>query len=180
LARRLACNGRRVRDDSRGATLIEFALVTPAFVAILLAILQTALVFLAQESLESAAEVAARKITTGYVQANIANESDFQSKVVCPALPVFMKCGNLMVDVENATSFSAISTATPVITFHPDGTVANNWNYSVGGAGDIVVLRLMYIWSVQAGPLNFSLSNLSGSQRLLVATTVAKTEPYTG
>ncbi|GAA3261122.1 hypothetical protein GCM10020258_24170 [Sphingomonas yabuuchiae] len=49
--------------------IVEFALVAAPFIALLLAILQSSLAYLAQEALESAVEVAARGIVTGQVQA---------------------------------------------------------------------------------------------------------------
>jgi hypothetical protein len=48
----------------------------------------------------------------------------------------------------------------------------------VGGAGDIVVLRLLYLWPLPTGPLGFTLNDASGTQKLLIATSVAKSEPY--
>jgi hypothetical protein len=36
----------------------------------------------------------------------------------------------------------------------------------------------MYLWDTQKGPLGFDLSTLSGGKRLLIATSVFKTEPY--
>lgn len=37
---------------------------------------------------------------------------------------------------------------------------------------------MMYLWDTQKGPLGFDLSTLSGGKRLLIATSVFKTEPY--
>ncbi len=36
----------------------------------------------------------------------------------------------------------------------------------------------MYVWDVQAGPLGFDLSTLSRGKRLLITTSVFKTENY--
>ncbi|KUR75613.1 TadE/TadG family type IV pilus assembly protein [Novosphingobium sp. FSW06-99] len=67
----LRCAGRGfaalVRDRD-GTAVIEMAIVTPALVALIVAILQTALAFLAQEGLETAAESAARLLLTGQAQ----------------------------------------------------------------------------------------------------------------
>lgn len=166
---------RALGRNSRGATIIEFALIAPAFIALLLAIIETSLTFFAQESLETAAEAAARTIATGQVQTASTTQTQFHT-IACKGLYSFMSCGNLIVDVQKSTTFAAVDTSMPTLTYNADGTVKTN--YTTGGAGDIVVLRLMYIWSMPLGPLNFSLSNIGGTNRLLVATTVAKTEPY--
>ncbi|HET8612137.1 MAG TPA: TadE/TadG family type IV pilus assembly protein, partial [Sphingomonas sp.] len=52
LARRLA----RLRGDSRGASIVEFAIVAAPFLALLIAIVETSLVFFAQQGLETTAE----------------------------------------------------------------------------------------------------------------------------
>ena len=50
--------------------------------------------------------------------------------------------------------------------------------YSPGGAGDIVVVRLFYQWPLFVTGLGFNIANLSGNKRLLVATAAFKNEPY--
>jgi hypothetical protein len=83
-----------------------------------------------------------------------------------------------MVDVESAGSYSALNTATPTLTYDGSGNVTNAWVYNPGGPGDIVIMRVMYNWPVIGGPLAWGLSNQPGDQRLLIATTVFKNEPY--
>jgi len=56
--------------------------------------------------------------------------------------------------------------------------VTNQWSYSPGNPGDIVVVQVMYQWPVVLGPLGFNLSNVGNGNRLLVSTAVFKNEPY--
>ena len=71
------------------------------------------------------------------------------------------------------------SKGTPTITYS-GGNVSNTWSYTTGSAGDIVIVRVMYLWPIATGPLGFNLGNQgSSNKRLLVATSVAKSEPYT-
>ena len=167
-----------MRYDTRGATVVEFALVAAPLIALLLAILVTSLTFMAQQALETTAEGASRLIMTGQAQTNNWTAQQFQTQA-CRYLPSFMDCSKLMIDVETASSFSSISTAPITITYDPKTGKPNNLVYKTGGAGDIVVLRLIYMWPVVSGPLGFNLSNSGNSQRMLFATSVAKTEPYT-
>jgi Flp pilus assembly protein TadG len=174
---------RTLRRDDRGATILEFALVSAPFFALLMAILMTSLVFFAQQALETAAEAASRLIMTGQVQQTAQQPvawtaTQYKTKV-CAQLPPLLNCSKLMIDVQTATSFSAASTSTPTISYDKNGNPSNAWQYQTGGAGSIIIVRLMYLWPVATGPLGFNLSNQTGNERLLIATSVAQTEPYT-
>jgi Flp pilus assembly protein TadG len=175
--RRLRIRLRAFCRNDRAATVLEFALVSAPFFALLIAILETALVFLAQQGLETAGEAASRLIMTGQAQTSKWNGTQYKTQV-CKQLPPFLSCNKLMIDVQTATSFGDASTSIPALTYKK-GKVSNTWSFTPGGAGDIVVVRLMYLWPVTTGPLGFNLSNQTGSNRLLIATSVAQTEPYT-
>ena len=177
-----ACTRRRLRAlavDRRGATIIEFAIVAAPFIALLLAIVQTSLVFFTQQTLETAAEHAGRKLMTGAAQNGGMTEASFKA-TACNSLPSFMDCGKLMIDVENADSFENIDTSMPTLTYDSDGNISNSWKFEPGGVGQIVVMRTMYQMPVVSGPLGFDLSDMGRGRRLLIATSVFKTEPYAG
>ncbi len=164
--------------DRRGAVAIEFAFVAAPLVALMIAILQTSLVFFAQQTLESTAEKSIRQLVTGAAQKANTSSSTFKTSV-CSKLPVFMKCANVMVDVRTATSFSGATVSSPTLTYDSNGNVSNSWTYAPGGAGTINIVTIMYIWDVQKGPFAFDLSTMSSNRRLLYATSVFKVEPYT-
>lgn len=176
--RRSASNAPSLLRDERGAALLEFALVGSTFLALLFGSLQIALVFFAQQCLETTAEATTRQIMTGQTQKASTTAAQFKT-AACNNLPVFFKCANLYVDVTTAQSFSAASTTMPTLTYDANGNPTNTWNFSLGGAGSIVVMRLMYIWPVLPGPLNFNLANQGSNKRMLMATSVFKSEPYT-
>lgn len=175
----LARRRRSLARDDRGATVIEFALVAAPFVALLMAVLQTSVVFFSQQALESSAERTARQLMTGYAQTSGVTQASFKT-TACNNLPGFMKCANLMIDVQNANNFSLVDTSMPTITQDSSGKVTNSWKFSPGNAGSIVIMRTMYQLPVISGPLGFDLSNMGGGKRLLIATSVFKTEPYGG
>ena len=56
---------RRFRDNHTGASAVEFAIVAPLFLALLFAIIETALVFFAGQVLETVTQDSARMIMTG-------------------------------------------------------------------------------------------------------------------
>lgn len=175
---RLAKPLKRLGRDQRGAALIEFAFVIGPFIALIIAVLQTSLTYFAQQNLETAAEKSVRQLLTGAAQNSNMTQSQFKA-LVCSKLPTFMKCANLIVDVQIASNFSAANTGVPTLTYDSNGNVNNNWGYSPGVPGQITVARIMYIWDVSKGPLGFDLSTLSSGKRLLISTSVFKTEPYT-
>ena len=61
-------------------------------------------------------------------------------------------------------------------------TAASNFigtmQYSPGGPGDIVVVRLFYQWPLFVTGLGYNIANLAGSKRLLTATSAFRNEPY--
>jgi Flp pilus assembly protein TadG len=152
-------------------------MVLAPMIALMIAILETSLAFFAQQVLDTTAEKSVRALMTG--QAQRANTTQAQFKTaVCNTLPTFLKCANVMVDVRTATTFSDASTS-PSLTFNGSGNITNSWQFAPGGPGAINVVTIMYIWQTQASPLGFDLATMSRGRRLLVSTSVFKTEPYT-
>lgn len=168
---------RRLARATRGATALEFSLVVAPLMALLVAILQTSLTFFAQQTLDTTAEKSVRQLLTGNAQAAGMTQAQFKT-AVCANLPAFMKCSRVMVDVQVATTFAAADTTAPTITFDSSGNPSNAFRYAPGGPGEITIVKIMYIWPVQSGPLGFNIATLSNGARLLMATSVFKTEPY--
>lgn len=167
----------------KGATAVEFALVAAPFLALLVAMFETALVFFAGRVLDEVTEEASRYILTGQAQQSNMTQAQFLNYVCTSSntaalVSALFNCGNLMVNIQNYSDFASANTGSPTLTFNANGTVSNTWNYSLGTPGSIVVVQVMYQWPIVLGPLNFNLSNLSNGNRLLVSTAVFKTEPY--
>jgi Flp pilus assembly protein TadG len=178
LATKIRSRLRAFVADEAAATAVEFAILITPLLFLVLASLQLGLIFFAGQCLQSAAIASGRELMTGAEQDQGATQTQFQS-VVCAKAPVLFDCNSIMVDVESASSYSNVSTAPLTPTYDPTtGKVTNNWSYSPGAAGDIVILRLMYSWPVVGGPLLPGLANQSNGNRLLVATSVFKNEPY--
>ena len=159
------------RDATSG---VEFAIIGLPFLAIIFATLQTAILLMAQEELETAVEKTGRLVLTG--QATNLTQTQFTNDV-CADLVALFKCANLMVNMQTADSFSDASPAAPTLTFNGNGQVTNTWSYVPGSPGSIVVLQVMYQWPVFGALLGFNLSNLPNGNHLLIATSVFKNEP---
>ncbi len=163
--------------STSGATAVEFALVAAPFMAMLMALFQTALVFFASRVLDETTEQASRYIMTGQAQQSSMSQAGFKTWVCGQTFALF-NCNNFMINVQAYSSFSAASTTTPTLTYDANGNVTNSWGYNTGNAGDIVVVQVMYQWPVVLGPLGFNLSTQGNGNRLLVSTAVFKNEPY--
>ncbi|BAM90113.1 conserved hypothetical protein [Bradyrhizobium oligotrophicum S58] len=164
-------------SDNRAATAVEFALVAAPFLALIIALIQTFLVFFAQQLLESVVQQSARMVMTGQVQAQTLTQDAFKQQVVCKKILIFFDCNGVMIDLQVANAWSSANTAMPTLTFDSKGTVTNTWQYNPGNAGDIVVLRVMYVWPVVLGPLGFNLSNVSNGNRLMMGSAAFQNEP---
>jgi Flp pilus assembly protein TadG len=168
---------KKLARDSKGATAVEFALVAAPFIALLIALFQTALVFFAERVLDETVEEASRIIMTGQAQSGGLTQAQF-ANWICSNTYALFNCNNFMINVQNYSSFSSANTAPPTLTFNSQGQVTNQWSYNTGGANDIVVVQVMYQWPIVLGPLGFDLANLDNGNRLLISTAVFKNEPY--
>lgn len=165
---------RSLRDCRRGATMVEFALVFIPFMSLLLAILQTAILFFAQQTLDTVAEKATRVFVTGSAQKSNMTAAQFKKRA-CSVLPVHFRCADLMIDVRSAPKFSDVNLAAPDITYDTSGK-PTGFAYTPGDSSQITIVRMMYIWRTPMGLLGFDLSNMSKGRRLLIATQVFKAE----
>jgi len=162
------------RDD--GAAAIEFGMVAAPFLALMFAIMETALVFFAGQTLETAVADSARLIMTGQAQSQSFDAATFKNSVCSKIGGLFNCSSGLYVDVKTYSSFGSVDTSTPV---DANGNLkTGSFGYTPGGPGDIVVVRLMYQWPVYASLLGFNLGNMAGNKRLLMATASFRNEPY--
>lgn len=172
----------RVRVFARrqdAAAAVEFGLIALPFLALIFAILETALVFFANQTLEVAATDAARLIMTGQAQSAGYTQSTFKTQVVCNLLKsgisLFDCTNGVQIDVKTYTSYTSITSAPPINNGQLD---TSNMAYTPGAAGQIVVVRLYYQWPIYVTLLGNALDNLNGGKRLLVATSVFRNEPF--
>jgi Flp pilus assembly protein TadG len=168
---------RRFRGNRRGSAAVEFALVAPLFFALLFAIIETAIMFFANQALESMAQNAARSVLTGQAQAAGWDAATFKGNFCKATTPIFT-CANVSMDVQSYPTFASINIANPIDA--NGNSVVPPTNYSTGGPGDIVVVRFFYPWQLFVTGLGYNISNMSGSKRLLAATVAFRNEPYQG
>ena len=138
-------------------------------IALIVATVQLALVFIGQQGLESAAESSARMIQSGQAQQAGWSAARFRG-AACGTLPPFLDCARLTVGVATvagaAGSFGAPGLAPAAGSFDP------------GGPDSVVVMRLSYLWPTATAPLGFDLSDQAGGGRMLMASQLFRNEAY--
>lgn len=168
---------RRFVRQQEGAAAIEFAMVAAPFLAMVFAIMETAIVFFAGQALETAATDSARLIMTGQAQTQ-GYDAEKYKEAVCKKIQGLFSCmSGIHVDVKTYANFSGINNAQKPV--DANGNLqTGNFGYQPGGPGDIVVVRLMYQWPVYVSLFGLNLSDMSGGKRLLMSTVAFRNEPY--
>jgi Flp pilus assembly protein TadG len=178
-AKRIFARGplRRLVQREDGAAAVEFAIVAAPFLALVFAIIETAIVFFAGQTLETAIADASRLILTGQAQQQNFNAQAFK-QAVCQRIYGLFDCANgIKVDVQKFSNFSGSDTSKPLdAQGNLNPTFGNNYN--PGGPGDIIVVRAVYEWPVYVQLLGFNLADMNNGKRLIMATAAFRNEPY--
>ena len=165
---------RRLARQEDGTAAVEFGIVALPFLALVFAIIETALVFFASQVLETAAADSARLIMTGQAQMQGLTKTTFKDKVCSRIFGLFDCQSGVHVDVQTFGSFGAVDLQKPI---DEDGKLdTSGFKFAPGGPEDIVVVRLVYQWPTFVSLLG--LSNMAGNHRLMMATAAFRNEPY--
>lgn len=176
---------RRFLRHTKGAAAVEFGLVAVPFFALILFTIQTALVFFADQTLETMVQDGARLIMTGQAQNNSwgASATTFRDHV-CPSGTTsgLFNCDKLFINVVSYSSFGDVSSVPPpprdpkTKALDPSQEV-----YNLGGACSIVIVQMYYEWPIFGSLDNLAALGTGGTNtRLLVGTAAFRNEPYSG
>lgn len=182
--RRTIVRGRALARDDRAATAIEFAILAPVFFAFIFAILETAVVFLAGQILDSAVQDSGRLIRTGRAQAAAFTAADYRA-AICPRLFGMLNCNDpdrLRIRVSVIPDFAAANPPAPM-TCLPDGTCT--WNvvdtFVPGTNSSVVMVEAYYRWptivNFKVNEVSFGLATMADGTRMLAAVRVFQNEP---
>ncbi|MGD1888561.1 MAG: TadE/TadG family type IV pilus assembly protein [Cohaesibacteraceae bacterium] len=174
--RKLGTLGRRFWHERSGATAVEFGLIGIPFFFMKMAIIETAIIFLAGQSLESGVGEASRMIRTGQVQTQGLGEAEFRN-IVCGQINFLLECGpRLAIDVQRVDRVDEAEMCFPVDT--SSGTFNGAFGYDPGVGGQTVIVRAYYLWPIIFNFMGLDNADVGGRQRLLVATTAFRNEPF--
>jgi len=177
---------RHGRDASRfarsydGATAVEFALVVPAFLAVVIAILQICYFLFAQQTLQTAAGEFGRQFMTNQAAAKgtvVNGNGQLKSSAsICSLISPLLSCGSVVVNVQSYQGYQTANTSMPSM-FDNNCNTITSWNYDAGAPGQVVVIQLMYPLKIVTGPLGFALSNTCGGNMQVMGVTAVRVEP---
>ena len=174
--RKLGPLAHRFWRQPSGTTAIEFGLVAAPFFFLIMATIEVAMLFLAGQILESGVSQAGRMIRTGQVQAQGLGETEFRA-LVCDEIDVLLECGSrLEIEVQRVAEFDDANLNRPAV--DTNGNFTGAFGYDPGAGGQTIIVRAFYLWPVLFNIFGFDAGDVAGRQRLLVATTAFRNEPF--
>ena len=163
-------------ENRRGATAVEFALVSVPFFFLIFGLMEVCLIFIMASVLEHALGEASRKIRTGQAQDKAFTKVEFRNEV-CSKFYNLLECDDrLYIDVRSLDKFSTADLTTPI---GGDGEIDDSdFKYDPGSANDIVAVRVLYEWKLMTPWISTPLANLPNNRHLLQANAVFRNEPF--
>ncbi len=179
IAARYCLKARAFKRDEVAATAVEFALLAFPFFLIVAAILQTSVVFLSTQILESAVHDATRSIRTGQTQKSSGTLETFRAQICDRLFGLYPDCSRLHLRVIEITNFESAGVVVPTdvtCTQNCDWTIPQIWLPGVGKSTVLVQAYYRYPITLQFGPLG--MSNMADGSRLIGTATVFQNEPF--
>ena len=173
----------RFKQEEKGATAVEFALLAIPFIALLFSIIELAVVFFIGSTLNHAMSESAREIRTGEFQSTCQTEADFKA-LICQHMGTLGNCqGNLRFDVVSTLSGDfepGILTPTPTNEdpMNPGNPIISNNVYTNTGPKDVVIVRAQYYHPLSIPGTFTRLANQPGNTRVISTTTAFRNEPF--
>ena len=174
-----------------GATAIEFALIAPILLTLIMGIIETGLVFAADILLKNATHTAARTGRTGFVAADSTREATVIT-IIKRQADLLMDPAKLTISSKAYAEFAGVRTPEPFIDANGNGKRDDGENYTdvngngkydldrgksgLGGASQVVLYTVTYPWSFFT-PMIGNLLTRDGVL-MLRATAVVQNEPY--
>ncbi len=172
----------KYKTNKDGATAIEFAILALPFLALLLSIIEVAIVFFISSTLTHAMNESARDIRTGEFQSTCQGADSFKA-MVCDNMSTLGSCSNLRIDVVSSPTGRFVPDLLEPTPTDPDPLDPNEPTilpdeYVETAARAVVVVRAQYYHSL-AFPGQWSrLANQPGNQRVITAATAFRNEPF--
>ncbi|MDE3059889.1 MAG: pilus assembly protein [Pseudomonadota bacterium] len=179
-----------IRQCQRGISAIEFALVAPVFLMLMMGIIDFSMIMFTSAVLESATNNTARLGKTGYVASGTTRQQEIINDVATRTAGL-LDSSKLSIATEVYSNYNDIGQPEPCIsppTAPCPGTPGVNftdingngtWDADMGAAGlgnagDVVVYTVSYPWKIMT-PI---VSAIIGSTFTVTARAVVRNEPY--
>ena len=164
---------RRFVRNRSGISAVEFALVGPIFLLLIVAIMELGLYFGNRAIIDHAVQRGARTVRIGYVDGARTTQTSFEN-ALCGGL-VMISCQDISYSVKAYANFTSMSYTT---TLDEDGGL-EDVTFDLGGPSDTIIITAAYMHSfVSPFGASFLLSEGSGSSAPIIAHIVIKNEPF--
>ncbi|MBA4013557.1 MAG: hypothetical protein C0481_16970 [Phenylobacterium sp.] len=181
---------RRFVRSRRGATAVEFALISMPLMMLMFGVLELAMILLVSATLDTATDFAARNIRTGQFQSGQSSAPVTQQgfrQLVCVNMSWLKRMCSvaapkpgdpdpnpLFVEARTFSTYVSAGAAAPrdPNTFDPQQT-----NWCAGNPEDIVVVTTYYKWPIVTPLIRPLFKNYEGG-RMISSTRLFRNEPY--
>ena len=182
----------RFGRDRAGVTAIEFAAVAPLFLGLMLTIIETGIVFGANQMLENAVYTSSRQILTGQLQSYQAgggSAKDTYCKLVasiCNGMSPIMSAGScysgIQIDTKSHAAGTPFSNSELSIPVDANGALDSSKlsRSNLGSRNQYMLIRAYYQYPVYVAYLGGGGGSADKGKRLLVGSAAMALEPFPG
>ncbi|WP_306141246.1 TadE/TadG family type IV pilus assembly protein [Roseibium sp. MMSF_3412] len=163
--------------DRDGVTAVEFSMVALPFFIIVFGIIEVGVSMFVNRMVDNSVISAARLIRTGQAQTAGLSADQFKTQI-CDFMPSFMcDADRIVVEVDSVGTFADAGSTDSL--YDADGNLKDDDDlaYNIGGAGNIVIVKVIYKWPMMTSALNLALDD-NGTERYLTSTLVFRNEPW--
>jgi Flp pilus assembly protein TadG len=167
----------RFKRNKNGATAVEFAMISPMFFGLLLAIMESGMMFLTSTAVSEGVKEASRVVMTGQVASAgsaSAQLSAFKA-AFCAQTDWLLNCDNVKYDVRSFKVFGANMMESPLTNGALD---PSKLKFDPGQPCYIVVVRAYYEMTAYTGMIRHDVSNMGGGNVLISGSMAFKNEPF--
>jgi Flp pilus assembly protein TadG len=161
--------------DDRGATLVEFALVAPVFLMLLIGTIQLGVLGMISADFNNAVLEVSRRIRTGQLDGP-KDAATFKSQICGEMVDGAASCGGrLRISVRALSDFSGAEKA--MRKQDPDDLTKGE-PFDAGTAGTIILVTATYKWPLMIPFAGGAFAQADGLDVLIVSRLTFKNEPY--
>lgn len=178
---------------TRGATAVEYAMLAPVLMLLLVGIIEYNAMMYAATVLEGATAIASRQGKTGYVAAGM-SQQDYIYGIIQDRVTGILTPSQLTITSKSYANLAVVGdpepcisppaspcTGTPGVNFvdvnHNGMWDADQGTTGLGASGDIVVYTVTYPWKIMT-PIMLSFLGTNGTFTL-TSSSIVRNEPYT-
>lgn len=179
--RRLRRLRRRYREETDGATAVEFGIVAIPFLALVFGILELALIFFIGSAMSQSVSDTGRLVRVGAFQ-GCGKAAEFKA-LVCDGMKGLMGCeNNLRIDLMTASSFQSVKIVDPGdggVDPDDDDKAVDDGTFATTGPSDPVILKATFYYPMALPNFMTRLESIPGSGRhIITSTTAFRNEPF--